>query len=199
MPTSLRLVPAIVVLLTGAATAAEPCAVVPELGLTAVAEDRLARLEEARSRGIAEALEDGAAEADEVVEALFEQGLTPVAEMPAGPYQCRTIKFGGPFGSFVAYSWFRCRIEAAESGYTIEKLTGSQRFTGDLIEVGGGLVFRGADHYADESPLAYGDDPERNAVGCVSRVAPGAGSYLLEQPLPFLESTHDVIELKPTG
>ena len=27
----------------------------------------------------------------------------------------------------------------------------------------------------------------------------GAGSYLLEQPLPFLESTHDVIEFKPAG
>lgn len=197
MPTCSRLVTLVLLGLCGPALAAEPCAVVPALNLTEVDENRLAQLEESRSRGIAEALTGGGAEAAASVESLFRQGLTPVAELPAGGYQCRTIKLGGPFSPFVAYDWFVCRVDASDAGLRIEKLTGSQRFSGDLIEVGGGLVFRGADHYADESPRAYDADPERNSVGCVTRVSPGAGSYLLETPLPFLESTHDVIEMRP--
>lgn len=81
--------------------------------------------------------------------------------------------------------------------FAIQKTTGSQRFLGELIDVDGGLVFKGAGHYADEEPRGYDIDPERNLVGCLSRVAPEAGSYLLEFPMPALESDHDVIELVP--
>lgn len=179
------------------ATAAEPCAVVPELELTEVDEGRLSGLEESREKGVKAALAEGSDEAEATVAAFFEQGLTPVSEIPPGRYQCRTVKFGGPFGAFIAYRFFSCEVSEAGTGYAIIKTSGSQRFAGDLIDIGGGLVFRGADHYADEAPGAYGLNPERNAVGCLSRVSEGEGSYLLEFPMPFLESDHDVIELRP--
>lgn len=179
------------------ALAVEPCAPVPELGLTEIDAGRLGALAASREKGIAAARAGGGPEAAATLDGLFEQGLTPATDLPEGDYQCRTIKLGGPFGAFTPYSFFACTVSEGPDGKVLEKRTGSQRFFGLLIEVGGGLVFRGADHYGDETPKAYDDDPERNAVGCVSRVSPDGGSYILEFPQPFLESDHDVIELRP--
>ena len=178
------------------ALAVEPCAPVAELGLTEVDHARLAALEASRDKGMAAARGDGGADAADTLDALFGQGLTPIAELPAGDYQCRTIKLGGPFGAFTAYGFFACTVGEGPDGPVLEKRTGSQRFFGQLIESSGGLVFRGADHYSDEMPKAYDEDSERNAVGCVSRAAPEAEVYVLEFPQPFLESDHDVIELR---
>jgi hypothetical protein len=179
------------------AVQAAPCDVTPELQLTAVDESRLSHLLESREKGIAAALATKTDEATSTVDALFGRELTPVDHVPAGTYQCRTIKLGGPYGAFTAYGFFTCEVMDQGEEQAIQKLGGSQRFLGELIDVDGGLVFKGADHYDDEEPLGYDIDPERNAVGCLSRVSPDAGSYLLEFPMPFLESDHDVIELKP--
>lgn len=169
-----------------------PCAPVKSLGLTAVDTDRLSELEASRLRGIKQAREEGDAEARQTLARFFGKGLVAVDALPEGKYRCRTVKLGGPFGPFVAYNFFNCEV----SGGELHKLTGSQRFAGELIAVNGGLVFKGADHYDYEPEGKYGADPARNAVGCVSRLA-DKSAYLLEFPMPFLESLHDVIELVP--
>ncbi len=58
------------------------------------------------------------------------------------------------------------------------------------------VFFVGALHYSDEDPIAYGNDPERDQVGCIYKLA-GAERYRLEMPSPRFESVHDVIELVP--
>lgn len=169
-----------------------PCEPVKALGLNAVDNNRLAELGASRLRGSKQAREAGDAEARQTVARFFGRGLAAVETLPEGKYRCRTVKLGGPFGAFVAYNFFNCEVSDGQ----LHKLTGSQRFAGELIAVNGGLVFKGADHYDYEPEGRYGANPERNAVGCVSRLA-DKSAYLLEFPMPFLESLHDVIELVP--
>ena len=78
----------------------------------------------------------------------------------------------------------------------LRKTSGSQRFFGLLSQAGNGLTYRGALSYGYETELmSYGDDEERNQVGCLSQIADEAGHLVLELPEPIFESAHDVIEL----
>ena len=95
----------------------------------------------------------------------------------------------------VTYPFFDCAISA--DGTVIEKLTGSQRFKGDLRPADSGLFYWGALHYGDEEPFGYGAEPERNQVGCLFKIEGEPARYRLEMPFPRFESTHDVIELVP--
>lgn len=159
---------------------------------------RLAQLEQSRLRGLSASLLGESAEERSAVAAIFSDGLAPPdpGALP-GRYECRTIKLGGLL-PLIVYGWFRCEIgEDAGGSFSIAKVTGSQNFTGTLFpgEAGSGLIFRGASHYGDEGPRDYGDDPERDEVGCFS--AAGNGHFVLELPFPVLESAHDVIEFRP--
>lgn len=189
---------ALLLSLPAGASVAAPCDVVPALGLTAADENRLGQLLESRRTGVAAAALAGD-EARGLMADFYESGIDFAATVPPGSYQCRTVKLGGPFGDFVAYGWFSCTISAQGDGYSIIKTSGSQRFVGDLIDVDGGLVFRGASFYGDEAPGNYGQLAEKNEVGCLSRKSPDGNTYLLEFPAPLLESDHDVIELRPAG
>ncbi|AVF03681.1 MULTISPECIES: DUF4893 domain-containing protein [Devosia] len=122
--------------------------------------DRMTGFEAARFRGLAEALlSDNAAERA-LVSALFAPGETPISQMPDGSYRCRTIKLGGLL-PLTAYTQFACTV--SNDGTRIEKLTGSQRFSGDLLPSdGGGLFYWGALHYGDETPWTMMPTP--NAV-----------------------------------
>ena len=158
--------------------------------------DRMTGFDVARTRGLAEALLSDNATDRALVSALFAPGETPISQVPDGAYRCRTLKLGGLL-PLTAYSFFACSI--SDDGTRIEKLTGSQRFSGKLLPSdGGGLFYWGALHYGDETPMDYDADAERNQVGCLYKVEGKPARYRLELPFPRFESTHDVIELVPT-
>ncbi len=169
----------------------------PALGLTELDIERLQGLEESRRTGL-EAAEGGEIASERaVIEALYADALQPVEpEEVEGRYQCRTIKMGG-LVPLVVYGWFRCSITPEEQAFTVTKLTGSQNFTGTLFpQEDGSYLYRGAGHYADEAQRAYGDDSERDQVGCFWAVE-GERHFILELPSPQFESEHDVIEFRP--
>jgi hypothetical protein len=165
--------------------------------LTPVDLERLAGFAQTRQEAIAEAR--GAGDPADVA-AL--DGILSGTEEPIlgrdirGEYRCRVAKLGGP-APIVIYDWFRCEIGQDDIGYQLEKLTGSQRLSGHFFdESATTLVFYGADHYADERPLEYNVDPERNTVGRLMKV--GEDRYRLELPSPFRESKFDILELVET-
>ncbi len=182
------------ILLMPASTLA--CQVPDAASITPFDGDRMTGFEAARTRGLAEALQSDNAADRALVSTLFAPGETPFSQMPDGDYRCRTIKLGGLL-PLTAYSPFACSI--SEGGTRIEKLTGSQRFSGKLLPSdGGGLFYWGALHYGDEAPMDYDADAERSQVGCLYKVSGKPVRYRLELPFPRFESTHDVIELVPT-
>jgi hypothetical protein len=104
-----------------------------------------------------------------------------------GEWECRTIKIGG-FTALVVYDFFHCVI----FGRIVEKLTGSQNFSGRLVESPEGIVFLGTSHYGDEKPIPYGQDADRNIIGLLRAFGPD--HLALDFPSPRYESLHDVIE-----
>ncbi len=188
----------LVALLAPTAALAETClAPGPNFELSKADVSRLQNLEVSRERGLTAAQVYDLSEEGNLIAALFAEGLEPPDPTSlAGDYRCRTIKLGG-ISPRTVYDWFQCRITAAGPGFSVEKLTGSQNFSGDLITVEGGYILRGAGHYGDEAPRAYGVNPERDEVGCLMQVWGDPRHLVLELPEPKLESFHDVIELEP--
>ncbi|MBB4052431.1 hypothetical protein GGR20_002074 [Devosia subaequoris] len=171
------------------------CAVPDNASISPFDADRMDGLGIARTRGLAEALRAESAADRELVSLLFAPGIAPQAPVPDGNYRCRTIKLGGLL-PLTAYSYFDCVV--AQGGTKIEKLTGSQRFSGDLLATdAGGHFYRGALHYGDEDPRPYQEEGDRSQVGCLYKVDGKPVRYRLELPFPRFESTHDVIELVP--
>lgn len=133
--------------------------------------------------------------------------LQPVAalpnpHLPAGDFRCRTIKVGSQRGGtlgYIAYDWFRCRVDAEQGLSSLTKLTGSQRpvgliFPDNLTR----QVFLGTLELGDETmPVNYGIDRMRDMVGVVERI--GDNRWRLVLPAPAYESLVDVIELVPAG
>ena len=169
-----------------------------DLGVTEDDASRLENLFISRTRGLAAAITGENADEREVASTLFESGLAPVTEeLLPGRYQCRTIKMGG-ISQLIVYDWFQCEIQPEEAVYTIRKITGSQNFFGILRPQGGVYTYQGASTYGYEDQVRmYGDDEERNQVGCLSAVTKDNRHFVLELPFPRLESFHDVIELRP--
>lgn len=156
---------------------------------------RLAQFQAARASAIEEARKAGAAADVKVLDSVLAGEAQTIRGLDIrGSYRCRVAKLGGSL-PLVVYDWFRCEIGEDDIGYRIEKISGSQRLSGHFIDDSDtGLIFYGADHYADEAPKAYGKDPERNNVGRLVKV--GERRYRLEFPLPFLESKFDILELE---
>ncbi len=164
--------------------------------------DRIERIDQAWDRAIGQALRDGH-EAE-----LRSLGNLPDPDAalrdplpPPGDYRCRTVKLGaregGPGLSYVAYGWFRCRIERTSRGLKLSKLTGSQRQTGLIFpDTNRRGVFLGAMALGDEPPArAYGLNAERDVIGAVERIGPA--QWRLVQPWPRYESNLDLLELVP--
>jgi len=164
--------------------------------------DRIERLDEAWSTALAEAQEAGFRRAIAAEGELLDPdaGLPRPAPTP-GPYRCRVIKIGTQGKvtvSYIAYKPFFCYVEAEGDLLTIVKQTGSQRPAGRLYPDGEAdrLVFLGSLALGnEEAPLAYREDPERDMVGIMERVAPFR--FRLVIPWPRYESKLDVIELVP--
>ncbi|CAN5149159.1 DUF4893 domain-containing protein [soil metagenome] len=157
---------------------------------------RLEQFDTVRTEAIAAAKARGAAADVAELDRILTGGALPFDETfdLAGNWRCRTIKLGGD-PALTIYGWFKCRVSDDGSGWKLEKLSGSQRVTGRFYtESATRLTFVGAGHYADETPRAYGSDPERDEVAYAVR--PGTDRVRLEFPLPRFESKFDILELR---
>jgi len=160
-------------------------------------QQRLARLEEARARGISEARSGRDMAAIEGV-------LRPSAQGGgnfSGTWRCRQMKLGGVTPSIV-YSWFKCRVSERGGHLFFAKITGSQKTQGWLYPDGGSYVYLGAQSAKGEPPHMYsGNSASLGAsqtpddqIGRLTMIGPGHAR--LEMPYPIQESTFDVIELR---
>jgi hypothetical protein len=112
----------------------------------------------------------------------------------AGEWRCRVLKLGGQT-ALAVYADFKCRITDDAEGLRLEKLTGSQRTAGTFYDIGGKrLGYAGAEAWAQERPLRYGMDLQRDQVGYLVPVS--AERMRLEMPLPLRESQFDILELR---
>lgn len=161
---------------------------------------RIERLDEAWREALAEVRRDGHGRDLRALGPLADPRVSLARPQPTpGAYRCRTIKLGtqGAGPSYIAYGWFRCRVELTPGGDLIlEKTTGSQRQAGSLYpDASKRLVFLGAVAWgADEGRAQYGASPERDQVGVFERV--GVNQYRLALPWPQQESKLDILELR---
>jgi Domain of unknown function (DUF4893) len=163
-------------------------------------QNRLAKLDEARAKGLAEA-ERGADV--EKIRAVLEAGVMPMSDNDlSGNWRCRTMKLGGMTPD-VVYGWFDCRVTYKSDGLYFEKLSGSQRMSGRLYARGeGSYVFLGATSVKGEPMHRYSGNHETagaqatpdDVVGVLTTT--GLNRARIEFPYPVQESTFDVIELK---
>jgi len=161
---------------------------------------RFARLDEAWAVALAGARGGRHGREIAALNGLADPRLHLVRPEPApGDYRCRTVKLGGPAAllPYVAYGWFRCRVDLSPGGdLTLKKLTGSQRTMGNLYPLGRTrLVYLGAEAWGDERPFRYRQNPERDQVGAFERIGPRR--WRLAMPFPQRESDLDVMELVP--
>ncbi|MBK1795578.1 DUF4893 domain-containing protein [Devosia sp. WQ 349] len=181
--------------LIGSASAAS-CTVPADVELRPADVQRIDSFEAARTRGLTEAMASVTKAESKILTDVVGAKTVPFTEIPMGFYQCRVIKLGGIMPVSI-YPYFECVV--SEMSTAIEKLTGSQRFLGTLHSNDSGSVFyKGALNYQNEpEPIFYGNDAERDQVGCVLLISATSPRYRMELLLPLYESTFDVIELVP--
>jgi hypothetical protein len=159
---------------------------------TSFDQNRLARLDESRAKGMSEAGD---------VKAAREALDAPASgRSVTGSYRCRTIKLGG-MARAVVYSWFHCRVRAYAGGLVFEKLNGSQHMAGRLYADGGSYVYLGVSWVKGEQPHRYSGNGD--SVGAratpddqIGRLTATSYGARLEFPYPVQESTFDVIEMR---
>jgi Domain of unknown function (DUF4893) len=162
---------------------------------------RIERLDEAWDAALSEARRGGHGRELRALGPLVDPRAALARPQPTpGAYRCRTIKLGSQDGRglpYVAYGWFRCRVELTPGGDLIlEKTTGSQRQSGNLYpDAPRRQVFLGAVAWGDrEGRATYRRDPQRDQAGVFERV--GANRYRLVLPWPQQESKLDILELR---
>lgn len=161
----------------------------------------LGKLDQAWSMARARADGDGFADEVEALGVLVDPKAGQQGRLQPAPggYRCRTIKLGargagGP--AFVAYPYFRCRVELTPGGDLIlEKTTGSQRVKGLLYpDTERRLVYVGTQAWGDERGFpAYGAQPDRDQAGVFERIGPERWRLVI--PFPKQESQLDIIEV----
>jgi len=162
--------------------------------------NRLAKLDEARAKGLSEAQ---AGRDIGLIRAVLDAQTRPAsARALEGDWRCRTIKLGG-MSPDIVYSWFRCRIARQGDRLTFSKVNGTQRLNGVLYpHESGGFVLLGALSAKGEPPHRYsGNGPSAgaaatpdDAIGLLEST--GRSSARIEFPYPVQESTFDIIELR---
>jgi len=164
--------------------------------LTPFDKQRLADFDATLKETLAEARAGGSPEDVKLLDEALAGDPQPLAEGydAEGDWRCRTIKAGGD-PALVVYGWFKCRIGDDGAGWTLEKLTGSQRTSGRFYTLSATrLAYLGAGHYHDERPRNYGADPERDQVAIAERRA--KNRIILLFPAPRFESKLDVLLLE---
>lgn len=119
---------------------------------------------------------------------------------PAGAFRCRFIKLGTQGSvplSYVAYPYFRCRIDDLGETLRLTKLDGSQRSVGTIYADNRlRMIFLGVFELGDETRAhVYGRDASRDMAGTVERFDERRWRIIL--PRPRFESITDVMELVP--
>lgn len=157
---------------------------------------RLDAFSATRSEALAAARAGGSAADVAELDAALAGELLPFDQNfdPTGEWRCRVLKTGGVL-PLVVYSWFRCRITDDGAGWTLQKLTGSQRTQGRFYtQDETHLVYVGASHLAGEAVGRYGVDASRDQVAVATRTAPDR--MVLVFPKPAVESLLDVMVLE---
>ena len=196
--------------------AAQPALAAPtswQAAVTAPDRKRLAKLWEAWTRALADA--NGAGQAVAALgPAVVPDAATmnrdagdptspPVAGTLPGPgvYRCRTITLGARADgvarrkpTMVAASAFApCSIATRRDGLWFEQAGPAPRLGGRLYADGARMVFLGTTVLAGEmGVMAYGADPERNAVGALRAI--GDGHWRLELPWPNWQANLGIVE-----
>ena len=117
----------------------------------------------------------------------------------AGDWSCQMMKLGG-IGPLVVYPPFACRIGADGR---LDKLTGSQRTRGTIMEWEGQTIYLGTAYIAGDTPPAYADLPEMVDIHAIPQFVPDAGIVEMTGtdrgrilfPRPWLESDMNVMLL----
>jgi hypothetical protein len=162
--------------------------------------NRLAKLDEARAKGLSEA--QSGRDIGLIHTVLDVEARPSSARALEGNWRCRSIKLGGMTPDIV-YSWFRCRIGDRDGHLYFSKLNGSQRIYGILYpHESGGFVLLGAlsakgepsHRYSGNGPSAGASATPDDAIGLLEST--GHSSARIEFPYPVQESTFDIIELR---
>lgn len=122
--------------------------------------------------------------------------------IPAGAYQCRTIKLGSKGAYTPAFSVrpaTRCTISAQDGTIRLTTAQGSQRPRGRIYPGNEWRqIFLGTLSLGDETRgMDYGRDATRDMAGFLERI--GEQRWRLILPEPSFESSIDVIELVPAN
>lgn len=163
--------------------------------ITQADRDRLAGFEAAKAEALTEARAGGSDADIATLDAVL--GAPPRSfegfDM-TGDWQCRTIKAGG-IAELVVYGWFRCKVTDDGSGWTLTKLTGSQRTTGRFFtESDTRLTYLGSGSVNEETALPYGSGPESDQAGYAIRT--GDEAWHIEFPAPHYESKFDILQFR---
>ncbi|MDO5632402.1 MAG: DUF4893 domain-containing protein [Paracoccus sp. (in: a-proteobacteria)] len=190
------------VLLAAPAAAQDRTATLPD-GTLLRADDaaRLNDLDAATGQALRQALAEAApADLATLTKAMQGQPLPPQEALTAlqGEWTCQTIKVGGGL-PLVVYPPFRC--QAGPDG-SFDKVTGSQRTTGQTTIFSGLPLYVGTAYVQGSTPLRYADfgeapppDPGVTApdVGVIEMTGPDSGRILF--PRPYVESVLNVLVL----
>lgn len=157
--------------------------------------ERLANYETTRAQALKEAHDrpaDGdTATLDKVVSAPH---LSWSNFDTTGDWQCRTIKTGG-LSQLIVYGWFKCRVTDDGSGWTLTKLTGSQKTKGRFFtDSDTRVTYLGSFAVNDDPFPKYGAGPETDQAGYAFRMSDT--SWRIEFPAPYYESKMDILEFR---
>jgi hypothetical protein len=162
--------------------------------------NRLAKLDEARAKGVSEAQ---AGRDIGLIRTVLDAETRPAAARAfEGDWRCRTIRLGG-MSPDIVYSWFHCRIGHQGGRLYFSKVNGTQRLNGVLYpHESGGFVLLGALSAKGEPPHRYsGNGASAGAAATPDDTigllqSTGRSTARIEFPYPVQESTFDIIELR---
>ena len=189
---------------TGTPAGSNPNQELPTIWQSIATQDdrnRISQWRRAFREGVSDAAASGHA-AEVAAEGLLLEPDAGLADPrpPAGYYRCRFVKLGSQGSvplSFVAYPWFRCRIDDQGETMRFTKLTGSQRPAGTFYpENRLRMIFLGVLVLGDETRAhVYGRDTTRDMAGTLERI--GDARWRIVLPYPRFESLVDVIDMVP--
>ena len=161
--------------------------------ITGADNERLQNYDRTREEALKEAhdrtADDQTAVLDQVV---FAEPMSWQGFDMTGEWRCRTIKAGG-LAQLVVYGWFKCRVTDDGSGWTLEKLTGSQKTKGSFFDDGDKrLTYLGSFAVNADPFPKYGSGPDSDQPGYAFRT--GQNSFRIEFPAPRYESKLDILE-----
>ena len=162
---------------------------------------RLDRFDAVVGQAVLAAMAGGSrGDVDLLQDALSGQPVPAFETTLPGDWICRTLKLGGNL-SLVVYAPFTCRIDVDGTGFTLEKLTGSQLTRGTITLRDDRMIYLGVGYAAGADAPAYdglpvadaGDGTFQPEVGVVQQTGPDTVRIMF--PAPVVESDFDILYL----